>query len=197
MAHEMPSSGRAFRRLTLGSGPLKRTSDRLEFLSRVALVLVLLTGVAIALAVATATYSLGQAEVTTQTAERSQVEARLQEDASPTGEGTVADVGRASAVWTTPSGLERTGRVPVRMGLEAGSTVVIWVDQDGDRTTRPLTTGDVAGRAFGVAALTYLGIAACAVGAHVGVRRMLDRSRSRRWAAEWALVGPVWSRRVP
>jgi hypothetical protein len=197
MARETPSSGRAVRRLTLGSGPLKRTSDRLEFLSRIALVLVLLTAVAISLAVATATYSLGRVEVTTQAAERSQVEARLLEDASPTAGGTVADVGRAPAVWTAPSGAEHTGQVPARVGAEAGSTVVIWVDRGGERTTRPLGTGDVVSRSVGAAVLTYIGIAASAVGAHLLVRRLLDRSRSRRWAAEWALVGPVWSGRVP
>jgi hypothetical protein len=33
--------------------------------------------------------------------------------------------------------------------------------------------------------------------ARVGVRRMLDRSRMRRWAADRAVVEPVWSRKVP
>jgi hypothetical protein len=197
VTRQIPIPGRTLRRLTLGSGPMKRVSDRLEFLSRVLLVAALLISVAIALAVATATYSVGRAEVTTQAAERSQVEARLKEDASPVGSETGADVGRASAVWTASSGVEHSGQVPARVGAEAGSSVVIWVDRDGERTTRPLGAGDVVTRSVGAAVLTYLGIAALAVGAHLLVRRLLDRSRSRRWAAEWALVGPVWSRRVP
>jgi hypothetical protein len=191
--------GRAIRRFTLGSGPLKRTSDRLEFLSRVLLTAVLLATVAIALAVATATYSGGRAEVAQEAAERQRVSARLLEDATaPAGaSGNGMDVGRAPAVWTAPSGAERSGSVPARMSAEAGSTVLIWVDDDGARTTRPLGTGDVVGRALGAAVLTYLGIALVAVGGHLVVRRLLDRGRSRRWAAEWALVGPVWSGRVP
>jgi hypothetical protein len=71
------------------------------------------------------------------------------------------------------------------------------VDGDGARTTRPLSTGDVVGRALGAAVLTYIAIAASAIGAHLVVRRLLDRGRARRWAAEWALVGPVWTGRVP
>jgi hypothetical protein len=197
VAGQTPGAGRATRRLTLGSGPLTRTSDRLELLSLVVLAAALLTAVAIALAVATASYSQGRSEVASQAAERHRVDARLTEDASPVSAGTATDAGQAPAVWIAPSGAERAGQVPARAGTEAGASVGIWIDQRGDRTSRPLSTGDVAGRAVGGAVLTFLGLAAMAVGAHLVVRRMLDRSRSRRWAAEWALVGPVWSGRVP
>jgi hypothetical protein len=190
--------GRGIRRFTLGSGPLKRTSDRLEFLSRVLLTAVLLATVPIALAVATATYTGGRAEVAQEAADRHRVDARLLEDAAaPAGSGNGVDVGQARAVWTAPSGAERSGTVPAWPGAEAGTTVVIWVDRDGSRTTRPLSTGDVVGRALGAAVLTYAGIAVVAVGGHLVVHRLLDRSRYRRWAAEWALVGPDWTGRVP
>jgi hypothetical protein len=195
VARQTPPRGLSIRRFTLGSGPLKRTSDRLELLSRVVLTAVLLIAVAIALAAATAMYDLGRTEMAAEAAERHQVSAQLQEDAVATaGSG---DVGRASGVWTAPSGLERTGQVPAELGAEAGSSVVIWVDQGGDRTTRPTSAGDVVGRAVGSAVLTYLGITALAWGAHLGFRRLLDRGRSHRWAAEWAVVGPKWSGRVP
>ena len=55
MARQIPVPGRTLRRLTLGSGPMKRVSDRLEFLSRVLLAAAVLVSVAIALADATAT----------------------------------------------------------------------------------------------------------------------------------------------
>ena len=45
---------RLLRRFTLGSGPLKRRSDRLEFLSRVVLTLTLLAAVPIGVATGTA-----------------------------------------------------------------------------------------------------------------------------------------------
>jgi hypothetical protein len=188
----------ALRRFTMGSGPLKRPSDRLEFLTRVVLAGVLLSAVAVALAVATATSARGRSEVLAQTAERHQITAQLLEDASaPHGSEGVPEVGQATAVWTGPSGAEKSGLVSVPVDAKAGSTHPIWIDRDGNRTTRPLSNGDVAGRSVGFALLTYLGISFVAWGAYRCVRGLLDRSRSRHWAAEWAAVEPVWTRTVP
>jgi hypothetical protein len=193
------TQSRVLRRFTLGSGPLKRASDRLEYFSRLLLVGVLLTAVAVALAVATAVYADGGPEASAQQAERHQVTALLEEDAvtSSDASGSVLALGRARAVWTGPSGAERTGVVPVAAGSEAGSTVSIWIDPDGTRTTRPLTSGDLAARGLGFGVLTYFVIAMFAWFAHDTFRRMLDRGRSRRWADEWAVVGPLWTGRVP
>jgi len=197
MARQTASPGRVLRLLTLGSGPLKRASDRLEVLSCLALAAMVPLAVAVAVAVATATFTHGRLDVTAQRADRQQVVAQLQEDASAVqGFGGEVDAGEASAAWIAPSGAARTGPVPARVAARAGSTVLIWIDPDGDRTSRPVSTGDVVGVAVGAALLTFIGISALALGAHLVVRRLLDRSRSRRWAAEWALVGPEWSRRV-
>jgi hypothetical protein len=197
--HGRPTTGQAIRRFTLGSGPLKRTSDRLQYLARVLLAGILVTALAVALAVATASFTQGRAEVTRQAAERERVVAELLDDAVTHTAGTegAPPTARATAVWTAPSGIERTGTIPAPARAEAGSTLPIWVDRDGDRTTRPLSTGDVAGRAVGIALLTYLGIAMVAVGAYLVFGRQLERSRARRWADEWAAVEPVWTRRVP
>jgi hypothetical protein len=189
----------ALRRFTLGSGPLKRTSDRLEFLTRVVLAVILLSAVAVALTVATATSTQGRAEVLAQAADRHQVGADLLEDASPLNDGseTAPRSGRANAVWTGPSGAQHTGVISVPVHAEAGSTHPIWIDGNGERTTRPLTNGDVAGRSVGFALLTYLGISLVAWGGYRSVRALLDRSRSREWAAEWAIVEPRWTGKVP
>ena len=198
MAGSVPTRGRGIRRFTLGSGPLKRSSDRLEFLSRIVLVMALLTGIVVALSVATAVSAHGRHDVMAQAAERQQVSARLLEDPSvQAGAGEVTLLGQAAAIWTAPSGEQRTGPVPARVGAKAGSTVLIWVERDGDRTSRPLGEGDLAARAFGAGFLTLIGISAVALGAHLVVVRLLNRSRSRRWAHEWSLVGPRWSGRVP
>jgi hypothetical protein len=196
--HDKPTTGQAIRRFTLGSGPLKRTSDRLELLARVVLTSVLLSAVAIALAVATASYTQGRSEVATQAAERRQVVAELLEDAVAEKGGAegASPAGRATAVWTAPSGVERTAAISVPARARAGSTLTIWVDRDGHRTTRPLSNGDVVGLSAGTALLTYLVISIVAIGAYRLFRRQLDRSRSRRWAAEWAEVEPVWTGKV-
>ena len=199
MPRKTPTTGHALRRRTLGSGPLTRTSDRLEALARILLCIVLLLAIAVALAVATATYSQRRSEATAQASDRHRVDAELLEDvSSPTvaSEGT-AYVGRAAAVWTAPSGDERRAVISVRTGAEAGSTVSIWVDRAGDRTAPPLGNGDVVTLAVGFAVLTYLGISVVAASAYRLFRRVLERSRARRWAAEWAAVEPVWTGRVP
>jgi hypothetical protein len=197
--HDRPTTGQAIRRFTLGSGPLKRTSDRLEFLARVVLTSVLLWAVAIALAVATASYSQGRSEVIAQAAERQQVSAELLEDAWAPKDGweSVPNVARATAVWSAPSAVERTAAISVPVRAKAGSIHAIWIDQNGDRTTRPLSSGDVVGRTVGIALLTYLGISMVAVAAYRLFRMQLDRGRSRRWAAEWAVVEPKWTGKVP
>jgi hypothetical protein len=196
--HDRSTTGQAIRRFTLGSGPLKRTSDRLELLARVVLTTVLLSAVAIALAVATASYTQGRSEATAQAAERHQVRAELLADASvpKDGSGSVPDAARAPAVWTAPSGVKRTAAISVPVRAKAGSTQAIWIDRIGDRTTRPLSSGDVVGETVGTALLTYLGISMVAIGAYRLFCMQLDRSRSRRWAAEWAVVEPKWTGKV-
>jgi hypothetical protein len=198
VSHDRPATGQAIRRFTLGSGPLKRTSDRLQVLARVLLTSVLLSAVAIALAVATASYTAARSEADAQAAERQQVNAELVEDAvvSHSAEGT-PNMGRATASWTGPSGVVHTDVIKVAVVAKAGSTQAIWIDRNGDRTTRPLSDSDVSGRAVGIGLLTDLGISLAAVGAYLMFRRQLDRSRSRRWAAEWAVVEPTWSGNVP
>jgi hypothetical protein len=197
--HDRPTIGQAIRRLTLGTGPLKRTSDRLQCLARFLLAGVLAIALAVALAVATASYTQGQSEADAQAAERHQVRAELLEDASvpEAGSESVPDVWRAAAAWVGPGGVRHTEAISVPAHAEAGATHAIWIDRNGDRTTRPLGIGDVVSRAVGAALLTYLGIAMTAIGAYLLFSRQLDRSRSRRWAAEWAVVEPKWTGKVP
>ena len=197
MPRHTPAAGHALRRFTLGSGPLTRTSDRLEALARILLGFVLLLAIAVALAVATARYTQRRSEAAAQAADRQRVMAELLEDASAPASGDVAYARQAAAVWTAPSGDEHQEVITVSPGAKAGSTVFIWVDRGGDRTSPPTGDGDVAASAVGHALLTYLGISVVAVGAYRFFRSLLDRGRARRWAAEWDSVEPVWTGRVP
>jgi hypothetical protein len=197
---DRPTTGTAvWRRLTLGAGPLKRNSDRLQFLARVLLACAVLTALPIALAVATATHSGALAEAASQAAERYQVEATLTEDAPPVSESNeiATPKPRAAVVWTGPVGLRHEGRVAVPVGAEAGSVVRIWIDREGGHTTPPLGDADVAARSAGAALLTFLGLCSVAYGLYLAFRKALDRGRMRRWDADWAVVGPVWTRSVP
>jgi hypothetical protein len=199
VSEERPTTGTGlWRRLALGAGPLKRSSDRLQFLARVLLACCLLMGLPTALAVASATHFEASAEAAAQAAERNQVDATLTEDAPDVSgsSGIAAPEPRADAVWTGPSGLQRAGRVPVPVGAEAGAVVPIWIDRDGEHTTGPLSDRDVAVRSAARGLLTYLSIASVAGGLFVAFRKALDRSRMRRWEADWAVVEPVWTRSV-
>jgi hypothetical protein len=160
---------------------------------------VLLSAVAVALSLATAASTRGRSEVLAQAADRRQVSAELLEDASPLRDGSesVPEFGLATAVWTEPSGVQHTGALQVPVGAKAGSAHAIWIDRNGDRTTRPLSTRDVADQSVGIALLTFLGIALVAFAMYRSLRRLLERSRSRQWATEWAVVEPRWTGRVP
>jgi hypothetical protein len=192
------TSSHGIRRFTLGSGPLKRNSDRLQFLARVLVLCSLVMAVPPALAVATVTHSRARAEAATQAEERQQVRAVLQEDAVPERDGSGNPLGTAGAtvLWTGPSGLERKGRVDVPVDAEAGSSVPVWVDRQGDQVRKPLDRGDVMTRTVAQAILTYVWIVSLVCAGYLGLRKALDRSRLRRWAVDWAAVEPLWRREL-
>jgi hypothetical protein len=192
------TGGHLLRRLTVGSGPLKRGSDRLELLARVLLVCSLVTAIPVALAVGTATHTRAQAVADAQAAERHRVPAILLQVDPPASGEALASANRAqgTAVWTDPAGNERRGTVSVPAEALAGIHVDVWIDRDGDRTPPPLSDSDIIGRAVSEGSATFFGLAVVAIGAYLAVRLLLDRSRSRRWAAEWAAVEPVWRRMV-
>ena len=196
MSRNRLPAGHLLRRFTLGSGPLKRSSDRLEFVARVLLVCSLLTAVPIGLAVGTAAHTHAVAQVTAQAADRHRVTATLMADVPATAYSG-SDGAWATAVWSDPAGIEHRFSVPVPARARAGDPVSVWIDRDGNRTTRPLSDEDVTGQAVGQGALTFALLSLIAAGAYRSFRRLLDRSRLHRWAADWAVVEPVWTRRVP
>jgi hypothetical protein len=193
-----PSTGLVLRRFTLGSGLLKRGSDRLELLTRVLLVCCLLAAVPISVAAGTAAHEQARRQVAADAVDRHRVPARLVgEAATPVGElwdGRLRE--QWTAEWSGPDGTDHRGTVTVPAGAEAGSTVPVWIDGDGDRTPPPMRADDVTSRAIGQGLGVFVGLSVLACGAQIVVRTLLDRSRSRRWGAEWASVGPMWTRSV-
>jgi hypothetical protein len=189
------TAGQVLRRFTLGSGPLKRGSDRLQFLARVLLACTLLAAVPISLTAAASTHAQAQDEAAREAVEWHAVPARLMEDGrAPTGDdGAEA---RGTAVWIDRTGTERRAIVSVPLGTRAGDTVSVWLDQDGNRTRPPMSASDVTGRAVSQGTGTFTMLAVIASCAYLWVSVLLDRSRSRRWEAGWAYVEPLWSRPV-
>jgi len=197
MSEDRGTARRVLGRFVLGRGPLKRGSDRLQVLARVLLVLTLLTAIPVALAVATAAYSQSLGVAAAQTASRHQVTAALLEDAEAldAGSGTPT-AARSTVSWTGPGGAEHEASVVVPRGARAGSTVTIWVDRSGAVTRRPMNRSDAAGEAFAFGFLAFTAIAVAATVTYLPFRALLDRRRLRQWAEGWAVVEPVWSRKV-
>jgi hypothetical protein len=186
----------SLRRFLVGSGPLKRTSDRVEALGRVLAVTLVLLAVPVALALATVTRSDLTAAAARQAADLHQVVGVTREDVPWPDQGMG---GRASvrAVVTDPDGLRREVRVVVERGTPARTQVPVWLADDGTVAAAPVGGAAIAVEAASIGGVVVLGALLLAVGGQVLLRRRLDRGRARRWDAEWALVEPMWSRRVP
>ncbi|MGY1829402.1 hypothetical protein ACI8AA_03120 [Geodermatophilus sp. SYSU D01180] len=189
------------RRFTLGSGPLKRGTDRLQLLGRLAVVLSLLLAAPLAVAATTATRHSLEAQAATQAAERHQVRAVLREDApavlDPDGIGDrAAGMVPARATWSAPGGLPREGVLHVRPHTPAGTAVSVWVDDAGRVTREPMDPGTIPAAATAVGALTLLGVPLAAWTLHVVLCCALDARRDRQWTEGWAAVEREWRTRL-
>ncbi|MFD4909010.1 Rv1733c family protein [Kitasatospora purpeofusca] len=101
-----------------------------------------------------------------------------------------------SVSWTSPDGLARTGTVEVPRSAATGSTVTLWVDDDGRPSTPPATA---VGLAVGVVCTGLAGTAVLAalIGGLLALRlRALDRRAARDWERSWAHWEPRWSGRA-
>lgn len=99
--------------------------------------------------------------------------------------------------WTAGDGVERTGELDLRAPLRAGAVVDVWTDRGGRLLAAP-PVDPAEAVAFGVgAALTAVALSwALLNAAWTAVRRATAARVDAAWAREWALVEPVWSRRV-
>src|SRR4051794_11138022 len=128
---------RSLRRFTLGSGPLKRGSDRVQLVGRLLVVLSFLLAPPLAVGTTTRATAHLQTVAAGQAAERSPVRAVLLEDAPGTGTRSpyYADGGSSNpatrAVWPVPGGTSREGTVLVAPGSSAGTSVKVWVTRSG------------------------------------------------------------------
>jgi hypothetical protein len=191
---------RSLRWFTLGSGPLKRGSDRLQLAGRLVVVLALLTAPPLAVAATIVTTVQLEALAETQAAERSRVEAVLLEEAPAAGGGGYGDQGpvkvQARAVWPVPGGVERQGIVLVRPHTAAGTAVPVWVNRDGYLTSGPLDRSRIDSSAMSVGATFLVGVPLVTWTLYALLCTALDAHRQRRWAEGWAAVEPDWATRM-
>ena len=191
---------RSLRWFTLGSGPLKRGSDRLQVAGRLVVVLALLAASPLAVAATTVTTARFEARAEAGAAERSRVDAVLLEDApeaAGSGYGDQEPVNvPARAVWPVPGGAERQGVVLVRPHTAAGTAVPVWVNRDGNVTSAPLDRSRTDSSAMTVGAVVLLGVPLVTWTLYALLCAALDAHRERRWAQGWAAVEPEWVSRL-
>lgn len=186
-----PHPRRALRRFTLGSGPLKRGTDRVEFAARILLVLTLMLAAPLGL-VAGRTLTAGlDATVHQQSHDRLQERATLLRDAA--AEPATGSLQTPTpATWLGPDGLAHVGTVPARPGARAGTSVGIWVDRSSRPVEAPLPAGEVGTQAVVAGVVTFLAVVILGLAVHLTVVGVLDRRRSRDWESGWLAVQPLW-----
>jgi hypothetical protein len=193
---------RAIRRFTLGSGPLKRRSDRLQMLARLVVVLAFVMAPPLAVLAATKTQAHLEALAATEAAERRHTTALTLEEAPTPNGGAVTDEAShikvaVPAHWTTSSGADREGSVLVAPGAPAGTAVPIWIDQRGELSWAPINPRGIQGTATAMALLPLLGVPLAAWAAYAVFCAALDARRDRRWTEGWAAVEPRWNAQLP
>jgi len=194
---------RSLRRFVLGSGPLKRRSDRLEAVGRFVVLASFVAAPPLAVAAMNVATADLQSVAAAQAADRTRTHAVLVQDAPPPGpeDASTAANGyavapvRARAQWTAPGGSPRDGTVMVPPGTPAGTERTVWVDHRGDITDAPLDSAAVTASAASVAALPLVGLPLAAWTCHACFCFVLNARRERRWALDWAAVEPQWNSR--
>jgi hypothetical protein len=187
------------RRLGLDANPMRRTADRLQAWTTLALLALLVTlGPVLALSVGRDIYRGEAAVERTQRLERFRTDAVLTRDAPLVFTGGVATVVPkvwAEARWTAPDRSVHGGLIPVDAGTPAGTRLTLWTGANGEPVEAPLRHNQVTGRAAVAGALAGSAAIMLAGAARLVLGRLLDRRRLAAWQAEWSVVGPAWTGR--
>lgn len=103
-------------------------------------------------------------------------------EASPLLQSDLAAQNSASvdATWSY-LGLDHHDDVSVTIGSPAGTPVAIWVNDDGNRTTQPISGGDAIAAALFTGLGSLLVVALLLYGAYAALRFNLDAKRYAEW----------------
>jgi hypothetical protein len=191
---------RLIRGLGLGRSALRRRTDRIQSWIMIGLVAVFLIGVPVSW------FTIGQwvqqGGLREQRAQRSWhpepgVVVHGVRELPPTMVrlplGATAQV---LARWPGAGGRPQTGLISVPVTQSAtGTGIQVWVNHSGRVTGPPLVTSALAKRVRGVQVLALVILVMLLIGVAALARWWLNRLRMARWEAEWASIGPRWSRR--
>ena len=190
---------RCTRRLGFDRNPLRRRTDRIEAVIRLATVILLLVTVPIAAIVAgreADQLTLRQAHA--QQAAEHEVTAVLLQRAQATGSPdpyTSVQLTYVLARWQPPGQPPRSGQVLAPAGTPAGATVAAWIDASGAIASPPPEHREIVGDVSIAATIASMVAILLLLESNALARRVLDRRRLNAWDAEWRATGPLWSGR--
>ena len=175
--------------------PLRRASDRAET-AVLALLVIAFLAAAPFVAQASGAYAYSKAHHAQLSEEASwhQVPARVLKVESSGGGGYA--VPEAQARWTAPDGKVITGEIPVLLTTAAGTTVPLWVANDGQLTDQPLTDAQVSDSRYFAGTFGVITLATVLAITGFLARRTLNKRRMAAWDAEWRATGPRWTTRA-
>lgn len=169
----------------MGRNPLIRPADRIQ--SKVKSVVVTLMILMLPLAVwcGMSTMSSQQDRVVEQQGSRHAVTAVTTADADAQSPLVQSDFTSQSSTpvdstWTY-RGVEHHEQVAIATGSPAGTTVPIWVDNDGVRSTQPLSHADAVAAGIFTGAGSLFAVGLILIGLYSAVRFRLDAKRDADW----------------
>ncbi|GLZ27932.1 hypothetical protein Lesp02_01220 [Lentzea sp. NBRC 105346] len=182
-----------------GRNRLAGAGDRVEAAVLIGAVAVALLAVPIAGATGSEIYATQKVQAAGQQQTRHRAQAVLIENAPPmigsAEKGGVVESAPVAAAWRLPDGMTREGTVQAHYGAQAGATLPIWIDDNGDIADPPLTPQGAAINAIILALLLWGGMSGTMAVLYLVVRFVHSRFRLRRWGAEWDRIAPEWTGR--
>lgn len=175
-----------WQRRALGRHPLVRTSDRLESLAVLGVLVIAILAAPFAAHAGDLVYEASMRTVDEQSHNRHSVQALVVEGSA----GMPADFESStlvSAQWREGSQL-RTELITSPTTVEAGAPLTIWLDTTGKVVAAPMTAFDAKVNEMGVSWTVWIAAVACSAFAAFLLRRGLDRSRARAWEQELQLM---------
>ncbi|MGW7066585.1 Rv1733c family protein [Streptomyces sp. NPDC054855] len=95
--------------------------------------------------------------------------------------------------FTDRHGDTRTAQKDVEPATSAGSTVPVWVSDEGKLTDPPLTAGEVRDHTVGYAVMAAIAVPLLGGAAYACAHRRLERINLARWEADWAVAAARWA----
>ncbi|SNS68785.1 Rv1733c family protein [Rhodococcoides kyotonense] len=164
--------------------PLFRRSDRIQSRIKSVVVTLMILMVPVAALLGTSTLATQQAMVVEQRTSLHQVTATTSAEAEAmplaSGDGGTTTTASVDASWTY-QGTAHSGPVSVTLSSPAGTELQIWVDDNGDRSSQPISGADAVAAALFAGFGSLFFVAMILSGIYSAVRYRLDQQRDAQW----------------